>query len=555
MRLWWVLGSFALTIFLTACAQAAAPSGPQEDAGQQSMSALQYFQSKASWNCEPGKEHWRSAGTPKRGGTFIKADASSATPTLERPLQVYEHLLESRACYYEDTMFGPGLAKSWTVSPDGLTWTLKLDEKAKWQNLPPLNGRPFTSADVAWLIDYHIAEGELRSIWLPVTHQEPDAHTIVLKLKDPDPDFIGNVLGERNNVMWPREIREQHGDFKGVAVGTGPYLVKEWKPNQILRLERTPDWREMGADGKALPYIDRVEFPVFSDYTAEVAAMRVGQIDLNQTLGYLKRDFDALMQANPKLKSYQDIAPIPRGLWMNNSRKPFDDIRVRKALRYATDADEVIELAFSGGAVRTGYLPTAISAYAWPVDKVRELFKPDLEKAKQLLTEAGYGPSNPLVINMKMGNVPSDQGGEVTQAQLKKVGVEVKIEVTQGNATPRSVRFDYDTTWSGSSPASIFANRWMGAILRCGDPANETRLCDPEVDRLSLAQARELDPVKRKTLLDQLQQRLLEVVPMAPQLSLVYYRLYSCRVKNMPSTEYTQRLTGIHSAWLDDTGC
>lgn len=245
------------------------------------MTALEYCKSKATWNCEPGKEHWRTAGTPIRGGAFVYVGGNTGLGTEHldttapggghNALQVYEHLVDTRACYYEDTVMVPNLAKSWQVSADGLTWTLKLDERVKWQNLPPVNGRALTSADVGWMIDHQKKEGQLKSTWAPITHEEPDAQTIILKLKDPDPDFLGNVLGERLNVMMPREIKEQYNDFKTVAVGTGPYIMKQFIPNQIRLEERNPNYREMGVDGKPLPYIDRIEFPVLADLAAEIA--------------------------------------------------------------------------------------------------------------------------------------------------------------------------------------------------------------------------------------------------------------------------------------------
>ena len=568
MRWTWLLSLSILVIGITACATPQAAPGSestQKEASQQSMSALDTFKAKSNLVCTPGSEHWRNSGTPIRGGTFTKASVASQTNAgLDTSLpggghtavQVYEHLVETRACYYEDSVMVPGLAKSWTTSADGLTWTLNLEPTAKWHDLPPVNGRAFTSADVAWMIEHQIAVGQLKSTWAPIKHEEPNANTIILKLPAPDPDFLGNVLGERNNVMMPREVQEQYKDFKTVAIGTGPYQLDKFQNNVTLNLVRTPNWRQNGVDGKPLPYIDKVEFPYFGDYAGELAAFRSGQLDLNQTLGYQKRDYEALTQQNPKLKGYLDLAPIPRGLWMNLKQKPFDDINVRKALFYATNSDEIVALGFSGGAVRTGFLPTAIAQYAWPVDKVQELFKQDIPKAKEYLAKAGYDTTKRLSFTMNNGSVPSDQGGEVQQAQAKAIGIDITINTIQGNATPPNYLQPKDqATWSGVSPASIFPDRWMGGFLRCGDSRNFTGLCDDEVDKLSLAQSRELDPAKRKVTLDQLQQRLFDLTPWVPQLSLVYYRLYSCRVKNMPSTDYQQSLTGVASAWLDPKGC
>ncbi len=336
-------------LLLAACAgPAQTPQGPPIAQVEQELSAIQHFERKKTLNCEPGKEHWRTAGTPKRGGSFVASGGATSMEHMDvttggggsqNQPQVYEHLIETRACYYEDTVFVPGLAKSWQVSPDGLTWTLKLVENARWHNKPPVNGRAFTSADVAWTIEHQKAGGLLRSSWVPVSYETPDAHTVILRLKEPEADFLGNVLGERNNYILAREVKEQHGDFKAVGIGTGPYQVRSFQPKQKAVFERVPDWREMGVDGQSLPYIDQID-RLFLEYTGEIAAMRTGQIDLNSVLGFLKRDANELTKANPKHVQYLDVAPIPRGLYMMLDQKPFDDVRVRKALFYAIDLIE-----------------------------------------------------------------------------------------------------------------------------------------------------------------------------------------------------------------------
>jgi len=553
-----------LSLFLAACGGPAPPApAPQVEQAEVELSAMEHFERKQALACEPGREHWRAEGTPKRGGTFVRPNTRLDHLDISRPdggsqyqPQVYEHLVETRACYYEDTTFVPGLAKAWKISPDGLTWTLALRADVRWHNKPPVNGRPFTADDVAWTIEHQKAGGALRSAWAPVRYEIPDPHTIVLRLPEPNPDFLGDVLAERNNFILAREVKEEYGDFKNMAVGTGPYMLKRYVPQQTVELERNPEWREKGFDGKPLPYIEDIQMPVLADYTAGVAATRAGQADLNYVTGFLRRDADALRaEKQLKLAMYQDVAPVPRGFWMDVSQPPFADVRLRRALALAIDHDEVIEGGYQGGAIRTGHLPAAIMDYAWAPTKVREKFKPDRERAKQLLVEAGYPPGS-LKFTMKTGSVPQDvAGAEVVQNHFKLVGVEANIEQVPGFVATTIRRRDYHAAWGGMTPASLFPGRWMGGFLRCGDSRNVTNLCDQEIDRLSLAQEREIDPAKRKVILGQLQDKLFELMPTVPTQSLVYYRFYSCRVKNMPPTEWTQQLTGIARAWLDSSGC
>ena len=100
--------------------------------------------------------------------------------------------MEYRGCYYEDfQVLKPSLAKSWEFSPDGKTWTFHLRNDVKWQQLPPVNGRRFTSADVAWVANFHVEQKtRYRSFFENVAIETPNDYTVVVKLNAPNPDFL-----------------------------------------------------------------------------------------------------------------------------------------------------------------------------------------------------------------------------------------------------------------------------------------------------------------------------------------------------------------------------
>lgn len=315
----------------------------------------------------------------------------------------------------------------------------------------------------------------------------------------------GLLLAEKNLACDPGK---EHWRAAGNAKRGGTFVRPE---RSIPHLDPSqpggnsnyqPQIYEHLVDTRACYYEDTMFVP---------ALARAGQLDQNHVNGYLKRDFDALVQANPKFTTRQDVAPIPRGMWFNLAVPPWDDVRMRKAIFYAIDHDEVVQGGFQGGAIRSGHLPSAIVEYVWPPDKVRELFKPDLAKSQQLLAEAGYGRGHPFKFAMKTGTVPQDLGGaEVVQHQLQQAGMDVSIDQYQGFVATALQSKQYSIAWGGMTPASIFPDRWMGGFLRCGDSRNLTNLCDPEIDQLSLAQAKELDHAKRKVILDKMQQRLFD---------------------------------------------
>ena len=181
-------GVFLLASVMGCARQAAAPAESMVGQAATTPDASQ---------CELGREHWRTNASPKRGGTLVitstgvdHLDVTAGGRNTVGP-QVYNSLVEYRGCFPEDVALKPSLAQSWDISADGLTWTFHLRNDVRWHDKAPVNGRAFTSGDVAWTIEHQKVQGLLGSLWKPAEHTEPDASTVVLQLKAPDPDFPG----------------------------------------------------------------------------------------------------------------------------------------------------------------------------------------------------------------------------------------------------------------------------------------------------------------------------------------------------------------------------
>ncbi len=549
-------GFFAgtLLVLLSACNSPAvsqpAPAAPEG-------AELQQAAAEKTVTCEPGKEAWRSPGPPKRGGTLVLgADVfehmdmtKSGRTSLGAMPQVYNTLVRYRGCFSSDTTMVPSLAASWQVSPDGRAWTLKLRQDVKWQNLPPVNGRQFTSADVAWMIELQKQEGVLRSYWEDVTHEEPDAFTIVLRTPEPQADFLLKV-GAPTNLMMPREIKEQYGDFKTVAVGTGAFMVKDFRPAQgEMVLAPNPGYYDKGDDGAPLPYVSEVRSQAFADYTSQLAALRAGQIDTTSTFGLRKLDADALRGSS--IRPWDFLAFAPQSLWFNLTRAPWNDPAVRKAVALAINQEELIDVNH-GGAVYTGFIPVSLVDYAWSQEKLKEKFKPDPAEAKRRLAALGVAaPGREL--DFKTCTAGAEEA-EVVQRQLADVGLPSKLEVVAGACSPVQAKLDYDVAWTGVSGAP-FPGYWVGEFVRTGNSRNTMMLSDPQVDALAAAQEGEMDPAKRKRLIDQAQERLYELMPYHPAITRVFYHALSCRVRNYLQMQPAYNPPSAVYAWIDTSGC
>lgn len=544
-----------LTLGLTACAAPAAPAGPS--VGEQELREATQRQGDAQ--CDEGKEHWRSQGSPKRGGVFKVANqAQHLDPTAGDGRYYYhagamEYLVQPRACLYADMTMVPNLARSWNVSEGGRTWTLQLRDDVKWHNLPPVDGRAFTSADVAWSIEHQKSGAAMRTFWQGVAVETPGSHTVVLRVKDPSAEFF-TQLGDERNVIVAREVKEQMGDYKATLVGTGPFMIKEFSPGQALLMQRNPDYYLKGEDGKALPYLYGIHQVHFPDPAAELAATRTGQLDRNSNTAFRKLESDSLKQSNPKLRPYDDLAANVYGVWMDNSKPPFSDVRVRKAISLALDREDLIGV-HHGGAVYGGFQPAATGGeHAWPQEKLKQVFRKDLEQAKRLLREAGFSsnPDQPFV--MKTGRSYTEEL-EVIQKQLEAIGIHGRIEQSASNAvTPIISRGDWDIAY-GPFGGGRLPDFWLGQVLRSGSSRNPTRWGDPKLDILIDAQIREMDPEKRKQQLAQIQETLADQLPWIPAITRVYYRFDSCQARNMRPPHNSLSTWGLVEAWLDPTGC
>ncbi len=487
-----------------------------------------------------------------RGGdVFEHMDETKPGRTARGAMpQVYNTLVQFRGCFPSDTAMVPGLASSWQISEDGQTWTFKLRDDVKWQNVPPVNGRSFVSADVGWMIDLQKREGVLQSFWRDVAHSEPDAHTVALKLAQADADFL-EKMGNPSNWMMPREIKEQYGDFKTVAAGTGAFIVAEFKAAQgQLVLRPNPDYFDMGADGKRLPYVDEVRGIGFSDYTAQFAALRAGQIDSTSTFGLRKLDADAMRQSQPKMRFWEMLAFAPQALWFNLSRKPFDDVRVRKAVALAIPPEDLIDVN-RGGAAYAGFVPASLVDWAWSQDKLKEKFKADPDRAKRLLADLAVSNTNEL--DLKTCTAGAEEA-EVVQRNLQAVGLRSKLTVEAGACGPVQEKRDYDLAWTGVS-GILFPGYWAGDFVRTGSSQNTMLFSDPQLDSLAAAQQREFEPRTRRQIIDQIQDRLYDLMPYYPPIGRIFYHAVSCRTHNYMQIQPGYNTPAAVYAWLDPEGC
>ena len=335
--------------------------------------------------------------------------AGAASAIAEITLyNIYETLTK----IHSDSRTTPLLAESWTVSPDLKTWTFKLRPGVSFQN-----GEAFNAASVKFSFERAVDKTSTNKDKATFANMEridtPDAHTVVLNLKNGDPDLLFK-LGQASAIMV--EPKSSAGN-NTQPIGTGPYRLDNWAKGSAVTLTRW-DAHRNAKDVK----LRRVTLRFISDPAAQVASVLSGDVDVFPRVSAARS-----LKAFETNKKFQVLVGGSRAktiLAINNKRKPLDNVLVRRAIAHAIDRKLVIEGAADGFGVPIGsYLVPGTPGY---VD-LTGMNGFDLAKSRALLHQAGV--ALPLELTMKLPPTPdARQGGEVIAAQLAKVGINAKIE-------------------------------------------------------------------------------------------------------------------------------
>ena len=358
-------------------------------------------------------------------------------PTIAAPVAIREvtwvNLFEGLVRLDRDGRVQPLLAKSWEVSPDGLTYTFRLQDGVKFHD-----GTAFDSADVKFAFDRARAPNSTnaqKQIFAPIDAIEtPDPATVRIKLKEPSGNFL-YYLGWGDAVIVAPETAENN---KANPVGTGPFKFKSWARGDKVELVRNPDYWQPGK-----VKLESVTFRFINDPQAQVAALRAGDVDAIPNMA--APEVFAGLKKDPRFTVVAGNTEGEIVAGLNNAKKPFDDPRVRRALMHAVDRKTLIEGAYSGFGQPIGsHFSPNHPAY---VDTTG-VIPYDPARAKALLKEAGFGSG--LSMTIKTPQMPyASRSAELLTAMLSEVGVDLKIVPTEFPAKWIEEVFknkDYDMT-------------------------------------------------------------------------------------------------------------
>ena len=332
------------------------------------------------------------------------AAAAIAEVTL---YNVYETLTKIK----EDGSVAPLLAESWQTAPDLKTYTFKLRKGVTFQN-----GEAFNAQAVKFSYERateQTSTNKDKALFQSIAAiTSPDSDTVIINMKNPEPN-LPFLLGQASAAIVEPKSAPSNATK---PVGTGPFVLASWTKGSSITLTKWPDYRDAAAIK-----LSKVVIRFISDPSAQVASLLSGDVDafprvVSRSLSQFKADprFNVLIGGS-RAKTIVTI---------NNKRKPFDDVRVRRAILAAIDRKAMIEAAVDGFGVPIGSFYTPGSLGYIDTTDINPF---DIEKGKKLLAEAGV--TTPLEVSLKLPPPPyARQGGEVLAAQLAKIGIIAKIE-------------------------------------------------------------------------------------------------------------------------------
>jgi peptide/nickel transport system substrate-binding protein len=450
--------------------------------------------------------------------TVLDPTKSAAAGEIELFGQLYARLLRRNA----DGQLEPGLAESWEISDDGKNFVFHLRD-AKFSD-----GSPLTAADVAFSLNR--ARGEGSAYPAPFSAIESveatDAKTVSVKLKTPAAPFLGYMEIFNAGVVSKADVEARGADkaFTETPVASGPFMVKEWKPNDRLILARNPHYWRTGH-----PKVDQVELIEVADTNTRVAMLQGGEVEVARDAPFAQIEE---LNASDDIDVPLDPSTVIYMTLLNHARAPFDDLRVRQAAAHALDVAALTKAVTHGHATPANTtLPKALLFHHADYPGIPF----DVAKAKALLGEAGT-PEGEAVILVTAGSVVGEQLAALIQAQWAAIGLKSKIEkVDVGLWWDRVTAGDYDaaaTWWYNETEDPDLAARWAlcGA---CGNKSFYTNYNNDTVNKLTEQALSELDPEKRKELYFEMQEITTQEVSQIPLYYPPYTNAFSTRVKGL----------------------
>jgi len=508
-----------------------------------------------------------AASAQKPGGVLIMSHFDSpasmsmheeATAAANRPMMgVFNNLVMYKQDVPQNSLQSivPDLATNWSWNEEGTELTFPLRQGVKWHD-----GKPFTAQDVkcTWDMLTGKSADKLRLNPRKSWYRNLDEVTtngdyeVTFRLKRAQPSFLA-LLASGWSPVYPCHVAPR--DMRTRPIGTGPFKFVEFKPNELIRVTRNPDYWKAHR-----PYLDGIEYTIIPSISTRI-------------LGFVAGKFDTVAGVTvPLLQDVKSQAPqaicevvptnVPRTLLVNPAAPLFDNPELRRAMALSLDRKSFIDIITLGlGDIGGVMLPAPEGVWGMPPDMLKTLpgYDPDVAKnraaARRIMEKLGYGPDKRLAVKVSIRNiVPTRDPAVILIDQLKEIYIDGELETVDTTQWyPKVMRKDFTVGLVVSENGLDDPDQQFYENYVCGADRNYGGYCNPQVDELIDRQSMEPDREKRRQLVWQIERRLAEdnVRPV-----IFYARQASCwqpRVKGL-----TLMVNSIYNGsrfedlWLDD---
>ena len=448
-----------------------------------------------------------------------------AAGTKEVMFNVFEGLVKPTP----DGDLIPAVAASHTVSADGTVYTFTLRDGVKFHN-----GKTVTADDVVYSIERcaGIGGGDLlvEAFSIIRSVEKKDDKTVVINLTAADGDFLSYMTA----AIIPADYNQQ----ETAPIGTGPFRFASRTPQESVVLEKFADYWGTPA------YLNKVTFRIIENGDALVLALQSGSVDICANL-------TTTQIAQIQGKGYNVVEStmnLVQALYLNNAEKPLDDVRVRQALSYAVDKQMVLDLMADGHGTPIGssMYPTFGKYF---MEELTDYYTQNVEKAKDLLAQAGYPNGFTFTIKVPSNHQPHIDTAEVLKEQFKAIGVTAEIQLITWESWLSDVYVgrQYQATVVGVDASNMTARALLERFTSTYSK-NFINYNNPVYDQLFAQVLEERDDAKRTELYKQMQRQLTETAAnvyiqdlanlVAIRENLTGYEFYPMYVMDMATVRY-----------------
>jgi len=483
-----------------------------------------------------------------KDATMLDPSMASDGISLNATYEVLENLVGFKPGSFQVV---PELAQKWSVSGDGRTWTFTLRPNAKFSDGTPADAAAVKFNFDRWRLVSDPAHGNFSYVYYPDVFggfpgkiadvRVKDPQTVVFSLTDPIGPFLRDIAEPAFAIGSPTAIRTDPQAFQRKPVGSGPYLLAEWVRDDHITLQANPTYDGPGPK----PQIGTVIIRDIPDQATSVLSIEKGDI---QMLTAPRPDDAAALAKNPSVVVAEQPPNNTAYMAMNMEKKPFNDLRVRRAIAYALDLPAIVHGLYSSSAVvADNFTPAAILGNNPSV----HIYPHDIAKAKALLAQAGLpnGFSTDLFYpTAPRPYMPEPQRlAETIQAQLRTVGINVTLQPYEFGVFLDKVRNGEHQMcligWSGDNgdPDNFFYTLLDQDSAHKGTAQNYSFWRDPAFHALMLAGQRSTDEAKRKPIYEQANAMVHDQVPVISIVHTAVPMIVSAKVAGYvpsPDTEY-----------------